>query len=154
LTPFEAPDCLLLLNSTQLAFRNKPSLAANCAQNPAFGDLLAETLEQLTTMVAWNQDLQELRSFESVKSSIFLTGHAHLKFLRRSAPAKCCERQFDSTLIREIVGHAPCEDGDLADGNRGGCRGNRTEGGEAWTVTGADAGRGKGGTLVSLEETT
>ena len=39
-------DSLLLVNAAQLAFRNKPALATNGAQDTALGDLLAKTLEE------------------------------------------------------------------------------------------------------------
>ncbi len=46
---FLSPDAangLFLLNPAQLAFRDEPALAANCAQDTAFGNLFAKALEQ------------------------------------------------------------------------------------------------------------
>jgi hypothetical protein len=40
-------DSLLLVNAAQLAFRNKPALATNGAQDATFGDFLAKSLEEL-----------------------------------------------------------------------------------------------------------
>ena len=47
LTTLQPSDRLFLLNTTQFAFGNKPSLAANCAQDAALSNFLAEALEQL-----------------------------------------------------------------------------------------------------------
>ena len=40
-------NSLLLINAAQLAFRNKPALATNGAQDTTLGDFLAKALEQL-----------------------------------------------------------------------------------------------------------
>src|SRR5689334_13264706 len=99
---------------------------------------------------------QELRGSEVLKSSIFLTAASALNFLRGPRPNMCHETTINSVFKVSQSGHGPCEHAAPADGrfvrthrealNRrgrslGGARIGRTA-------------RGRGGTLVSLEETT
>jgi len=47
LAALNASDCLLLLNTFQLALADKPAFSAHGAEDATLHDLLAEALEQL-----------------------------------------------------------------------------------------------------------